>query len=184
MGQWSLKERLQPSLLDRLTDLQPDKTEESVSQQSMSQRQFKEAVIRDLGWLLKAGGFLGGKHPSAGFFNAGEKIWFWIAIIGGLVLSVTGLILVFSILGQSREIMGLSHVLHGIAALIVISVSFGHIYLGTAGVEGTLGSMTTGYVDEAWAKSHHDRWYAEVKAAENSSETTVDESGLVAEGKS
>ena len=52
MGQWSLKERLQPSLLDRLTDLQPGKSKESTSQQSMSQTQFKEAVIRDLGWLL------------------------------------------------------------------------------------------------------------------------------------
>ena len=54
MAQWSLKERLQPSLLDRLTDLQPDEATESVSQQSMSQRQFKEAVIRDLGWLLNS----------------------------------------------------------------------------------------------------------------------------------
>ena len=54
MGQWSLKERLQPSLLDRLTDLQPEKSKESSSQQSMSQSQFKEAVIRDLGWLLNS----------------------------------------------------------------------------------------------------------------------------------
>ena len=54
MGQWSLKERLQPSLLDRLTDLQPEKSKESGSQQSMSQSQFKEAVIRDLGWLLNS----------------------------------------------------------------------------------------------------------------------------------
>ena len=54
MGQWSLKERLQPSLLDRLTDLEPEKTKESSSQQSMSQEQFKAAVIRDLGWLLNS----------------------------------------------------------------------------------------------------------------------------------
>ncbi|MEE8340272.1 MAG: type VI secretion system baseplate subunit TssE [Xanthomonadales bacterium] len=54
MGQWSLKERLQPSLLDRLTDLHPDKKRESSSQQVLSQKQFKEAVIRDLGWLLNA----------------------------------------------------------------------------------------------------------------------------------
>lgn len=54
MGQWSLKERLQPSLLDRLTDLQPANAKESSSQQSMSQKQFKEAVIRDLGWLLNS----------------------------------------------------------------------------------------------------------------------------------
>lgn len=54
MGQWSLKERLQPSLLDRLTDLNPENSQESSSQQSMSQTQFKEAVIRDLGWLLNS----------------------------------------------------------------------------------------------------------------------------------
>lgn len=52
MGQWSLKERLQPSLLDRLTDLQPGNPRESTARQSMSQAEFKAAVIRDLGWLL------------------------------------------------------------------------------------------------------------------------------------
>jgi type VI secretion system protein ImpF len=54
MGQWSLKERLQPSLLDRLTDRHPEKSKESTAQQSMSQKEFKEAVIRDLGWLLNS----------------------------------------------------------------------------------------------------------------------------------
>jgi len=54
MGQWSLKERLQPSLLDRLTDHRPEKSKESTAQQSMSQKEFKEAVIRDLGWLLNS----------------------------------------------------------------------------------------------------------------------------------
>jgi formate dehydrogenase subunit gamma len=120
----------------------------------------------DMTWLLKGGGMLSGEHVSAGRFNAGEKIWFWIAVLGGSVLCVTGLILDFAVFGQGREAMALSHVLHGIVALLVISFSFGHIYLGTAGVEGTIGSMTRGEVDEAWAKSHHDRWYAEVKAAE------------------
>jgi len=119
----------------------------------------------DIAWLLKGGGMFGGGHVSAGRFNAGEKMWFWIAVLGGTVLCVTGLILDFAVLGQGREVMELSHVLHGIVAVLVITVSFGHIYLGTAGVEGTLRSMTSGYVDEAWAKSHHDRWYAEVKAA-------------------
>lgn len=54
MGQWSLKERLQPSLLDRLTDREPHKSKESSASQSMSQKEFKEAVIRDLGWLLNS----------------------------------------------------------------------------------------------------------------------------------
>jgi formate dehydrogenase subunit gamma len=135
----------------------------------------------DMKWLLKGGGMFGGGHVSAGRFNAGEKIWFWIAIMGGLVLSATGLILDFAVFGQGREVMEISHVLHGIAALVVITVSFGHIYLGTAGVEGTIGSMTTGFVDEAWAATHHDRWYAEVKAeeaGENEVEPVNDDKGV------
>jgi type VI secretion system protein ImpF len=55
VAQWSIKkDRLQPSLLDRLTDLRPDKKRESSSQQELSQKQYKEAVIRDLGWLLNS----------------------------------------------------------------------------------------------------------------------------------
>jgi type VI secretion system protein ImpF len=52
MEKWSSQDQLQPSLLDRLTDLDPEKTKESASQQVLSQKQYKEAVIRDLGWLL------------------------------------------------------------------------------------------------------------------------------------
>jgi formate dehydrogenase subunit gamma len=136
----------------------------------------------DMTWLLKGGGMLGGGHVSAGRFNAGEKIWFWIAVLGGLVLSVSGLVLDMAVFGQGREVMEISHVLHGIAALVVITVSFGHIYLGTAGVEGTIGSMTNGYVDEAWAKSHHDRWYAEVKAAADDGDEAEEAGGGAATG--
>jgi formate dehydrogenase subunit gamma len=136
----------------------------------------------DMTWLLKGGGMLGGGHVSAGRFNAGEKIWFWIAVLGGAVLCITGLILDFAVFGQGREVMALSHVLHGIVAVLVITVSFGHIYLGTAGVDGTLASMTTGDVDEAWAKSHHDRWYAEIKAAEGGEDVEQPAGGGTATG--
>ena len=116
----------------------------------------------DLKWVTKAGGLFGG-HVSAGRFNAGEKIWFWLAIVLGFGLCITGLILDFAVIGQGRETMALSHVIHGIAAVVMIAVSFGHIYLGTAGMEGSFSSMANGYVDENWAKSHHDQWYEEVK---------------------
>ena len=136
----------------------------------------------DMTWLLKGGGMLGGGHVSAGRFNAGEKIWFWIAVLGGIVICATGLILDFAVFGQGRWLMQLSHVLHAVLALLVITVSFGHIYLGTAGVEGTLGSMTNGYVDEAWAKAHHDRWYAEVKASAGVDESEQEGGGSAAAG--
>jgi formate dehydrogenase subunit gamma len=136
----------------------------------------------DLKWLTKAGGLLGG-HASAGRFNAGEKIWFWLAVILGLALCVSGLILDFPNWGQGRVVLEWSHVVHGISAVVMIAVSFGHIYLGTVGMEGSLESMTTGYVDATWAEAHHDRWYEEVRnAGEIEEPGQSDLSGGVASG--
>jgi len=115
----------------------------------------------DIGWALRGGGLLGGKHPSAGFFNMGEKVWFWLLMLVGLVISATGLILEFPFFGQTRTIMALSLVLHGVGAVLLIGFAFGHIYLGTLGMKGSLNSMTKGYVDLNWARQHHDRWAKE-----------------------
>ncbi len=115
----------------------------------------------DLTWLLRGGGIIGKSHVTGGFFNMGEKTWYWIVILIGLAISASGLILVSPNLGQSRIIMELSHVIHSIGAIILIAVSMGHMYLGTKGTEGTLESMKTGYVDIKWAEEHHDRWAKE-----------------------
>jgi len=44
--------RLQPALLDRLTDLEPENPQESRDRRVLSIRQLKAAVLRDLIWLL------------------------------------------------------------------------------------------------------------------------------------
>jgi type VI secretion system protein ImpE len=46
------QDRLQPSLLDRLTDEEPQAAQEARDKRVMSFRRLREAVIRDLGWLL------------------------------------------------------------------------------------------------------------------------------------
>ncbi len=55
MVELSTQERLQPSLLDRLTDNEPDKTQESRTQRVLTIRQLRACVIRDLAWLLNTG---------------------------------------------------------------------------------------------------------------------------------
>jgi len=40
----------------------------------------------------------------------------------------------------------------------------GHIYMGTIGIRGAYQAMRTGYVDEAWAKEHHELWYDDIRA--------------------
>jgi type VI secretion system protein ImpF len=54
MADLTPKERLQPSLLDRLTDDAPQQREESREQRVLSPRKLKQCVIRDLEWLLNA----------------------------------------------------------------------------------------------------------------------------------
>jgi type VI secretion system protein ImpF len=48
------RERLQPSLLDRLTDLNPEQTRDPPDQQALTMAALRQAVLRDLAWLLNA----------------------------------------------------------------------------------------------------------------------------------
>lgn len=115
-------------------------------------------------WVRKFGGLASGEHVPSGKFNAGEKAWFWAGVVGlGLIVAASGLVLDFPNFAQGREIMQQANVVHAIAAVLFMAMSLGHIYLGTIGMEGAYDSMRTGYVDETWAKQHHEYWYNEVK---------------------
>ena len=52
MAELTPKERLQPSLLDRLTDNEPDQQKEAREKRVLSMRKLRESVQRDLAWLL------------------------------------------------------------------------------------------------------------------------------------
>ena len=111
-------------------------------------------------WIRKFGGLLSGEHVPSWRFNAAEKGWFWIGVtLLGLVLSVTGYVLDFPNFGQARETMQLTNVIHAVSAVLFISLGFGHIYLGTIGMEGAYDTMRHGVADETWAKEHHEYWY-------------------------
>jgi formate dehydrogenase subunit gamma len=115
-------------------------------------------------WIRKAGGLFSGKHVPSWRFNFGEKSWFWIGVvILGLTVGATGLVLDFPGYGQTRQDMQLAHLIHATAAILFMALSLGHIYLGSIGMEGALDSMRSGYVDETWAKEHHEYWYRQVK---------------------
>jgi type VI secretion system protein ImpF len=52
MAELTKKERLQPSLLDRLTDDEPDARQESRDKRVLSPARLRECVRRDLTWLF------------------------------------------------------------------------------------------------------------------------------------
>ena len=58
---------------------------------------MKDNVLRrvDIVWLKEGGGFIPSKHPTAGRFNAGEKLVFWLALGAGAAVSVSGYLLLF-----------------------------------------------------------------------------------------
>jgi len=56
MSEPSARDRLQPSLLDRLTDFEPHARHESRERRVISARALRDSVQRDIGWLLNASG--------------------------------------------------------------------------------------------------------------------------------
>lgn len=121
-------------------------------------------TLRDMTWFMKAGGLFSDQHVPSGRFNGGEKVWFWLGVLVlGVTVSVSGFILDFPNFAQGRATMQLANLVHVIATVLFIAMSFGHIYMGTVGVEGAFDAMKTGYVDETWAREHHEDWYDEHK---------------------
>jgi formate dehydrogenase subunit gamma len=112
----------------------------------------------DLGWLLKGGGLLSGKEVPSHRFNAGEKLVFW----GGVFF--LGIVVVASGLVYERGTMQVAHMVHAVATVLMMAMFIGHIYIGTIGMQGAYQGMKTGYVDETWAREHHEYWYDDVKA--------------------
>jgi len=121
----------------------------------------------DLKFLLGAFDVMArGKHIPSGKFNGGEKVWFWGGVVVlSVVVTWSGLILLFPNFDQTRATMQEAWIWHACAALLYISISFGHMYLGTIGLDGSYQAMRTGVVDETWAKEHHEYWYDEMKAS-------------------
>jgi len=111
-------------------------------------------------WIRKAGGLLSGEHVPSHRFNFGEKTWFWLGVVFlSLTVGASGLVLNFPNFEQGRAVMQTANLVHLIGGLIVMTLSLAHIYIGTLGMEGALEGMQTGYVDETWAKEHHELWY-------------------------
>ena len=121
----------------------------------------------DLVWLLKGGGLLSGKEVPSHRFNAGEKLVFWGGVfLLGIAVVASGLVLDKLLPGliYVRETMQIAHMIHAAAAVLMLAMFIGHIYIGTIGMQGAYQGMKTGYVDETWAREHHEYWYDDIKA--------------------
>lgn len=146
----------------------------------------------DVVWLAKGGGlFVRGVHVPARKFNAGQKIVFWLTILGGASVALSGWALLFPFTTefftatmQGFEAIGvdaaswfglppppyspmleqqLNQVWHAIMALFLTTLIIAHIYIGTAGMEGAFEAMGSGEVDLNWAREHHNLWVEDLE---------------------
>ena len=118
----------------------------------------------DVEWFKRRGGMVGHDRPPAYRFNGGQKLIYWIVVLGGSAIAVSGYLLMFPFYGTDIQTMQNAEIAHGIIAMLFIAAMLGHIYIGTIGMEGAFEAMGTGTVDVNWAKEHHNLWLEEVRA--------------------
>jgi formate dehydrogenase subunit gamma len=131
----------------------------------------------DLHWLLKAGGVFSDKELPSHRFNAGEKAIFWAGVLVlGVIVVASGLVMDKLIPGLDylRPDMQAAHMVHSVAAVFMITMFMFHIYLGTIGMRGAYRAMRDGYVDDAWAREHHEFWYDDIAAGKIPAQRTAE----------
>ena len=112
----------------------------------------------DVEWAKRGGGLVGNDHPPAEKFNGGQKLIYWIVVVGGTASAITGYLLMFPFYATGIAGMQTAQMIHGIVAVLFVAAMLAHIYIGTIGMEGAFEAMGTGTVDVNWAKQHHSVW--------------------------
>jgi formate dehydrogenase subunit gamma len=122
----------------------------------------------DFKWLAQGGGLVGSRHPPARRFNAGQKVIYWVVVLGGGAAAVTGYLLMFPFYATAVggftvgttdvAAVQLAQMVHGIVGLLFIAIMLAHIYIGTIGMQGAFEALGRGEVDVNWARQHHSLW--------------------------
>ena len=137
----------------------------------------------DLEWFLKGGGMIEGKEVKSGRFNGGEKVTYWGGVfVLGLIAVLTGLFLnhLLPVFDYSRGNMQIALMVHAVSNVGMMCMFMGHIYMGTLGTKDAYEGMRTGYVDEGWAKAHHELWYNDIKDGRIPAQRSVPAAGATA----
>jgi formate dehydrogenase gamma subunit len=117
-------------------------------------------VAYDWPWLRYLGGYFGFKGIlPAGKFNAGQKIYFWFAVLCGLGLAATGMMMFF--FRELHPWMPFAYTLHDGLAILLVSGVLAHFYLAVIAVPGALRAIFEGKVSATWAQHHHPDWTGE-----------------------
>jgi formate dehydrogenase subunit gamma len=119
----------------------------------------------DTRWMKRMRAYVSNREkrepPETGFFNGGQKLYFWVIALSAILFLITGILIWFDHV-VPRWMVAVSYVIHDIAALIMLAGFIIHVYEGTAAQPGTFRSMIDGTVSRAWARTHHPAWFHRV----------------------
>ena len=102
--------------------------------------------------------------PETGFFNGGQKLFFWAFIGSTVVLLITGLVWWWRREPwMSRNVYAVSRTSHRVIAVIMSGALLIHIYKATVGEPGTFASMLKGTVTANWARLRRPGWFRELE---------------------
>jgi formate dehydrogenase iron-sulfur subunit len=118
----------------------------------------------DRQWLRSLGEYV--RHGHSGVdverYNAGQKGYFWYAVLTAVLLLVTGIPLWFPD-SFAASLLRISRFSHHLVFLLAVAGFIIHIYMSTAMFPGTFGAMTSGKVSRRWAAFHHPAWFRRVE---------------------
>jgi formate dehydrogenase subunit gamma len=99
--------------------------------------------------------------PGTGFFNGGQKLYFWAVVAGGLVLFATGVVWWFR-KDVPPPVYVVCRTSHRILAVAMSGALLVHVYKATIGEPGTLRSILRGTVTRDWARRRRPGWYRDL----------------------
>ncbi|MFC2033039.1 formate dehydrogenase subunit gamma [Chloroflexota bacterium] len=132
---------------------------------------IKDAFIwgsSDMGWLKAAPRyyFLGDDKgmPPQGHMNTGQKMWWFMVLVFGVLFVISGLIMWFAKTTAAPALLQWMVLLHDVSFIVTGTMLFVHIYLGVIHplMTESWKAITGGKISTEYAKSHHGKWYEEV----------------------
>lgn len=136
---------------------------------------FKNMLFNgdDIKWFMILGGYLSKeKKPiPAGKFNAGQKMWFWVCTLGGVVMIFTGITIyvqdlnleVLTMFGFTKiEMLRLCIITHNVIGIAMIALFLTHVYMSMFAIKGAIYSIINGYKEEEEIEILHSTYYKEI----------------------
>ena len=125
----------------------------------------------DMDWLKAAPAyyFLGDESsmPPQGSMNSGQKMWWFMTIIFGVVFVITGAIMWFAKEAAPPALLQWMVFTHDISFIVTGAMLLLHIYLGVFHPMMTeaWSAMARGKISTEYARAHHGKWYEQISRA-------------------